>query len=239
MAFGFAEYGFAIHKPDTCLLDTAQAPASAGESADTINNLMHFADQAGQVWASDGLRSGRFVPTPVAGGASFTRPMRMGRVLCSCIRTRPTSLGDRASSTSSLADGGPYKLRVQVGAAISAAGSATFYVIAGPADDARDGRNANLAAGLQLGGLTIGDYPNAASGTTSSTTEAWLTLSTDILAVDAAELATMHRTTPGRDFDGNPVAVEVYSLAVDVFSYTGTNGVTPRLYGMYVAEYVG
>lgn len=236
---GFSENGYAVKKPDGGgLLGTQFSGVSAGETADLVNNLNHYADEAGQVWACDGLRSGRYRATQVAGGTSMTSPIHMRRIPLWLVRTRPYGEGDRAGTTTSPADGGPYSLRVKVGGATSTGGSScTFAIVAGLADDPSSGANWSVAESVVTGGGSVPD--NIATGSTTSATEAWLTLSTNVLTMDPALLEAARQSVYTLDASGNIVGVDIYALAVDVFGYTESNGVSPRLYGVYVAEWVG
>jgi hypothetical protein len=234
--FGFSENTFYVRKPGGTLLSANNAPASAGESAEVVSNATHLADESGQVWACDGLRSGRFKPTDNAATGAVAVLEHMRRIKCFSIRTRPWSTGGISSSSS--ADGGPYKLRIRVGGAVSVAGTASFVVIVGTDRPPDTG----LAYAFMTGGVSPG--ANATKGSTTSTTEAWdsawsTPLASNLLSVGPSVLGSARRTYTTRDYDGNTVSVEVYTLVVDIFGYTATNGARPRLYGAYCAEFVG
>lgn len=231
--YGFSEYTYYVRKPSTPLLDANGAPVSAGESAETGNNLTHLADQAGQVWACDGLISTRYKDTDAAPSGGVPILEHMARVKIPNIRTRPIGSGGVASS--STGDGGPYHLRVRVGGAVSAAGTCAFYIIAGPDDAPVGGYAYTVAYGVATGTATL--PANATVASTSSTTEAWLSLGTNLLTIDPSLIA--WRDLETRTYDGNVATAQAPQLVVDVLGYTGTNGVKPRLFGLYIAEYVG
>lgn len=235
MTQGYSEYGYYVRKPSALnLLFANNAPASAGESRDTMNNLNHLADESGQVWACDGLVSGRYRDTDQAG--SFTRPEHMARVVCHSIRTRPVG----STVGGSTADGGAYRLRVRIGGATSN-GAVTFYIIAGVLDSPTGGIASSRAAALALGSASL--QANETSATTASATEAWLTTGSTTLTVSAGLLASSRRTIPTYAYDASDTAIiastDVYSIAVDIFGYTSAATTKPRLYGLYVAEFVG
>ena len=235
--YGFSESTYFVRKPSAHLLNADNGPASAGESAEVASNVTHLADQAGQVWACDGLIAARYKTTDSAATGTVPVCEHMRRIKCFSIRTRPSSTGGIASS--STADGGPYKLRIRIGGAVSVAGTASFYVVAGPDRPPLDGTAAVYAF---VAGATLG--ANATTGSTTSTTEAWdsgwtTPLASHLLTVDASVLESTRRTYSTLDYDGNAVSVEVYALVVDIYGYTATNGVRPRLFGAYVAEYCG
>lgn len=235
--YGFSEDHYYVRKASTGLLFVDNAPASAGECRDTVNNLSHLSDESGQVWACDGLRSGVYV-TPDVVPPTMTAPAHLARVTCYSVRTRPSSSDVTSSGT---ADGGPYKLRVRIGGATNGvAGTATFYVIAGPADSPTSGRAYARAYAISGGGALLGSETSA---TSTTATEAWLTATTTILTVPASMLTACRRTVPTYGYDAADAVMattaDVYTIVVDVFGFATTNAVAPRLHGLYVAEYIG
>lgn len=229
MAFGFSEYGYVVKKPSPPLLYVAQAPASAGNFRDMVNNAELLADEGGQVWAATGIRSGVYLTVDAT---SLTEPQHLFRVGPFPIRTRP---GSTRIGTSSSADGGPYKLRIRIGGQISTAnGTGTFYAVAGPPDDPA-GPPATLVAGI-VGGASAPAW--VASASTTSTTEAWLTTSTNVLALPAAGFGRYRTSWRTINIDTLEESVDVYPVVVDFYGYATGTGM-PRLSGFYVAEYVG
>lgn len=229
MAFGFSEYGYVVRMPSTPLLTTAQAPASAGQFRDSANNAEILADEAGQVWACTGIRSGVYVTVD---GTSITDPQHLFRVGPFPIRTRP---GSTRIGTSSSADGGPYKLRVRIGGQLSGAnGTGTFYAVAGPPDDPA-GPPAELVAGV-VGGASMPAWMVSAS--TTSTTEALLTTSANTLALPTSMIARFRTSWRTVNSDTLEETVDVYPVVVDFYAYATGTGM-PRLSGFYVAEFVG
>lgn len=230
MAHGFSEYGYAVKMPATLLPTVAQAPASAGQFRDLVNNAELFADEGGQVWACTGIRSGAYVTVDAT---SLTEPVHLFRVGPFPIRCRP---GSSRITSSSTADGGPYALRVRIGGQISTAnGTGSFYAVAGP-PDAMEGPPLITASVIASGGTTPAW---ACSTSTASTTEAWLTSSpSDLLTLPASTFAGLHATWRTTNLDGFEETVDVYPVVVDIYGYATGTGM-PRLSGIYIAEYVG
>lgn len=243
MAYGFSEVGYYVRKPSTTsVLVTPNAPVDSGESRHTVSNLVHLADECGQVWACDGLIHGRYQDTDIT-PPSMTVPLHIARVTCNNIRTRPIASDITSQST---ADGGGFALRVRIGGATNGvAGTAYFYAIAGSwADDPISG-----AAATRAYAIASGDSPRANEMTASTTTstEAWLSGTSSggastVITLTAAQVALCARNIATYSYDAAGTAIvaqrTVYTVAVDIFGWATTNNVGPRLHGMYVAEYV-
>lgn len=204
---------------------------STGDPIDTYyalalaNNALHAADQWGQVLVAWGGNA-----SPGSGGAaSVSTGSLSGLRVATYHHIVTCGPFDLRLNT----DGIPYSVRVQLGGARSGgSGNVTFAVVLSP----RSLVEADLAAAWDGSAGT-----NVATATTSSTTAAYLSLSTDILTLDAPHTAEGMTATPTIDnlSDADAVAVSWGEFVISVWG-GDTAGATsiPTVHAVYAAEYL-
>jgi hypothetical protein len=201
-------------------LEQSMPPLGASFARDyLLNNLLHLADEYGQVRMAFST-SDYFEPAKTVAGNTYYLAATSG----------PFGIPLRQ-------DGSAYRMRVRVGGASSnVAGTATFRVIVCPP------LIANTIATTSNPGV---DYVFQAS--TTSTSAAWLTGTTlgpladaTLITIDA-ETARSWLTTSNTlsDIGGDPATVDQCVVAVHIFAKISSNAYSPRLYAGYAAEYVG
>lgn len=179
------------------------------------NGLLHFADEAGQVWVS---LMGAVLPSAVHPGeyVDYLEPRAAGSGLEYAADVFfPVALFDIAElrvGLRSAAGGDSYKLRVRVAGATGNAAAAADFLVAPVRDLTQLLARTDTPA-------TDADYLTA---TTSSTTAAWLT------GASQGELA--HATL---------LYPSVLDTHLAVWARTTDETHVPRLYGLAAALYVG
>lgn len=201
------------------------APVSAARMRQVaLNNALHAADEHAQVrvnWMAPAVGGGQgYIATRASPTAS--------------VYYRIASFGPFPVSLREV--GRTYYLRVRVAGISSAGHSVAFRVVISPVHEAR---------GWDSYASAPGDH--VYSATTSSTTPGWLTgasLGSEALdtmaVVDAVKAERWTRSTDTlADVSGAHVGVSQCLVSANVLASTSNASSVPRLYGLYIAEYVG
>lgn len=196
---------------------------------DAFHNLLHAADQYGQVrvnyhpWA-DAVDEGQDTFETIDASPTAGQWYQVGG---SPFGHWPLTLR---------ADGSGYRLRVRIGGEISAGpGTSTFRVIIRP-----------------LGPLTrsqiLEDADHVFEATTSSTTPAYLSgtsqgddASSTLLRVTARQASawTFNQSAFDAVSSASPISVQQVLVAAHVYAKTSSGSSLPRLHALHIAEYVG
>lgn len=189
-----------------------------------LNNLCHYADEAAQARVNWCLPR-----SVVSGGQGYILPLA-GTIIAGFLYsfrswTFPICL--RASGRS-------YRLRVRIGGSTGGSGNATFYATLTPSE-----------VPLGLSGTTIAD-DSTWIGTTAGTGAAWLTGASgsatygNMVELRPDQTVATYRSTPSVDvLAGERRSVAVPTATLTIYGVTDTNGVSPKLYAVYAAEYIG
>lgn len=123
-------------------------------------------------------------------------------------------------------DGESYRIRVRVRARITTATSTALWVVLHGAE-----------GGLPYVGT---ESDNARSDTIASTASAWLSLSSDILWLDASAMELVKTSRPSVvGLGGDATDVQLYEGYVSLIAGATAGAPTVEMTGMYAAEYKG
>lgn len=203
----------------------SQDPVGACISRDfVLNNLLHFADEFAQVrvaWSAtaSGYRNG-------SGYLTGNTSLISADVWHPIVSFGPFPIALRQ-------DGRSYRMRVRVAGASSGGHAVKFRMVLAPFDAAP-------------GVVSLNEDFIFETATTTSGTGAWLTgtsmlsswtTQVQISASSAAEWMATSRTIS--DISGNDTGVSQCLVNCNIFGSTANTGSTPRLHGLYAAEWVG
>lgn len=190
-----------------------------------LNNLCHYADEAAQARVNWCLPR-----SVVSGGQGYLLPVA-GTVIAGFLYsfrswTFPICL--RASGRS-------YRMRIRISGSTGGSGNATFYATLTPGE-----------IPLGLAGTWLVD-DSTFSATTAGTGAAWLTGAslgdgayTTMVELRPDQTVACYRNLTDLDvLAGEFRGVLVPVVTLTVYGVTDTNGVIPKLYAVYAAEYVG
>lgn len=184
-------------------------PVSVGDSLALANNAAHLADESGQEFVNWALPTGYMVGSGDIGDTTWKLMERYG----------PFDLTMRA-------DGKPFEFRVRTTMATSGGGGTGYIRIAvGP------------PSGTDLDARASAAPDNVAQFTATSTSE---TTASRVITIPASKIPMLIQNVSTYAGDGTRTGVLRPQVVVDVWFRAGTTTQNnPRLYELYVAEYVG
>ena len=207
-----SDYEGYIRRPATAF--DADAPVDAAIYHDHCDSLLHLFDEYAQVRVNWAERAGIYMTTQTPASTSVWYPIAHLGSFPMQLRTT----------------GVAFQMRLRVRASSSAGHSCTFRVVLAP-----DGSSAAYASVA-----TAAD--NVVEGSTTSTSSVTLSLNS-VMAVlpdrDMAESARMDCPTYDAVSAASRVTVPICLMELTVWAKTANTSSTPRLHGVYAAEYVG
>lgn len=184
-------------------------PVNVGDAMALANNAAHLADERGQELINWALPSGYMSGSGDIGDTTWKLMERYG----------PFNVTMRA-------DGEPFQFRVRTTMATSGGGGAGYIRVAlGPPTGSDIDARASVAPG------------NVAQFTATSTSE---TTASDVVTIPASKVPALIQGVPTYAGDGTRTSVLFAQISIDLWFRAGTSTQNnPRLYELYVAEYVG
>lgn len=204
---------------------TVKKPLDAFTVRNVIhNNLCHYADEAAQVRVNWCLPR-----SVVSGGQGY---INTGSV--SVIAGFLYSFRSWTFPICLRASGRSYRLRIRVAGSTGGSGNATFYATLTPSE-----------IPLGLAGTWLTD-DSTWSASTAGTGAAWLSGASlggtfgNMIELRPDQTVATYRNTPTVDvLAGERWAVAVPTATLTIYAVTDTNAVSPKLYAVYAAEYIG